>query len=193
MGTQTSLFGRSEVRRAILRLFFARPGVEQHVRDVARSLGRSAPAVSRELRRLEDEGILRSRTIGPIRLYRVNAESPIAEEVRRLVQRTIGVEAVLRDALGAVPGLEEALLFGSYAKRTERATSDLDVLVIGDVDRERLSERLVDAEQLLKRDINVIAYGRKHLERLRRARDPFVLEVLSGPRVPLVKRLTRSR
>ncbi len=180
------LFGSSAVRREILVAFFAKPGIVAHPRELARQLRRSPQVVGRELRRLEAAGILTSETIGRARRYRVDDASPIAAEVHSLVAKTIGIEARLRAALTTVPGLEEAYLYGSYARGTERPTSDLDVLVIGSVDRARLSERLVELEQDLGREINVTAYERAELETLERAGDPFLADVFASPRIRLV-------
>ena len=182
----TVLFGASDVRRSILRIFFARPGVQRHPRQLARELGRSATIVAEELDRLERSGILASEWIGRTRRYRVDEASPIASEIRSLVQKTIGVEARLREALAGVPGVEEAFLFGSYARGEERATSDLDLFVVGQADQELLSEQLADVERDLGRDVNVVTYTRPELDRLQEQLDPFVLGVLTGSRVPLV-------
>jgi len=180
------LFGSSAVRREILAAFFARPGVVAHPRELARQIRRPPQVVGRELRRLEAAGILTSETIGRARRYRVDGASPVAAEVRSLVAKTIGIEARLRVALATVPGVEEAFLYGSYARGTERPTSDLDVLVVGAIDRTRLSERLVELEQDLGREINVTAYDRAELDALRRAGDPFLTDVFASPRIRLL-------
>lgn len=188
MKADIALFGESEVRRQILQRFFARPGVVRHVRELARELNRSATIVGQELDRLEQTGILTSERIGRARRYRVDDRSPIAAEIRALVQKTIGIEGLLRDALSGVPGIEEAFLYGSYVRGDERATSDLDLFVVGSVDQELLTERLADVERDLGRDVNVTTYERAELERLREAHDLFIETVLEGPRVPLTLR-----
>ncbi|MES2209394.1 MAG: nucleotidyltransferase domain-containing protein [Chloroflexota bacterium] len=180
------LFGSSAVRREILAAYFARPGVVAHPRELGRQLRRPPQVVGRELRRLEAAGILVSETIGRSRRYKVDEESPIASEVRSLVAKTIGIEARLRAALATVPGAEEAYLYGSYARGTDRPTSDLDVLVVGSVDRARLSERLVELEQDLGREVNVTAYERTELDALRRAGEPFLTDVFANPRIQLL-------
>jgi predicted nucleotidyltransferase len=176
------IFGTSEVRRQILAAFYAGPGLVTHARELARRLGHPSQVVGRELRRLEDAGILASETVGRARRYRVNVDSPIAADVRGLVLRTIGAEALIRNALGGVAGIEEAWIFGSHARGTERPCSDIDLLVIGPVDRGALSERLVEAEQELGRDVNMVAYTRAELADLESAGDPFVIDVMAGPR-----------
>jgi predicted nucleotidyltransferase len=179
------IFGTSEVRRQVLTAFYTSPGLVTHARELARRLGHPSQVVGRELRRLEDTGILASEAVGRTRRYRVNAASPIAADVRGLVLRTIGAEALIRAALGGVAGIEEAWIFGSHARGTERPSSDIDLLVIGPVDRVALSERLVEVEQELGRDVNVVAYTRAELADLESAGDPFVVDVLAGPRTRL--------
>ena len=193
MTVDSPFFGGSAVRRAILQEFFSRPGVVRHVRQLAREVGYSPTIVGKELQRLERADVLRSERIGGTRRYEVDEASPIAPEIRSLVQKTIGIEARLRAALQGVAGIEEAFLYGSYARHEERATSDLDVFVIGHVDQELLSERLADAERDLGRDVNVVSYERAELERLRSERDRFVEDVLAAPRVSLIPPAGRSR
>lgn len=184
--TDIALFGESKVRREVLRTFFARPGVVRHVRELARELGWSATIVGQELDRLERTDILTSERIGRARRYRVDEESPIASEIRSLVQKTIGIEARIRDAIADLSGIEEAFLYGSYARGDDRATSDLDLFVIGPVDQERLGDALADVERELGRDVNVTSYERGELERLRREGDLFIERVYDGAQVSLI-------
>lgn len=190
--TDIALFGESAVRREILRTFFARPGIVRHVRELARELGWSATVVGQELDRLERTGILASERIGRARRYRVDDQSPIASEIRSLVQKTIGVEARIRDAIADLPGIEEAFLYGSYARGDDRATSDLDLFVIGPVDQERLGEALADVERELGRDVNVTSYERGELKRLRREGDLFIERVNDGAQVSLIGAKAKS-
>src|SRR5450759_2957172 len=146
------LFGTSEVRRQILAAFYAGPGLVTHPRELARRLGHPSQVVGRELQRREDAGILASETIGRARRYHVNAASPIAADVRGLVLRTIGVDALIAAALSSVTGVEGAWILGSHARG---------------------------------RDGNVVAYPRLELADLESAGDPFVVDVLAGPRTRL--------
>ena len=176
------VFGTSDVRRRILAAFYATPGLVTHPRELARRLGHPSQVVGRELRRLEEAGILMSELVGRVRRYRVDVGSPIASDVRGLVLRTIGAEALISASLAGVLGIEEAWIFGSHARGTGRPSSDIDLLVIGPVDRAALSERLVEVEQELGRDVNVVAYTRGELAVLVSAGDPFISDVLAGPR-----------
>ncbi len=179
------LLGGSRVRQEILLRFFSQPDAVWHPRALGRVLGRSSQAVGRELDRLERAGVLRSELVGRARRYRVDDASPIADDLRRLVHKTLGVEALLRQAVASLPGVEEAFLFGSYARGDERPSSDIDVMLIGSVDQVALSERLLAVEQALGRDVNAVTYDRAEFERLQRSQNPFLRDVLSGLRVVL--------
>lgn len=182
------LFGTSALRREILAWFFARPEVVVHPRELARRLGRAPQVVGRELARLETAGILASETVGRARRYRVDPTSPIVPDVRSLVAKTIGVEARLRVAVEGVTGVDDAFIYGSYARGDDRPTSDIDVMVVGTVDREELSRRLVDLEQEIARDVHVTAYTRAELDALLAAGDPFLRDVFDSPRIQLLTR-----
>jgi len=184
----TFLFGASAVRREILRYFFARPSVEDHVRAVARVLERDPAAVGRELDRLERTGILTSIRRGRSRRYRLSTGSRVVEELRPLVQRTVGVEGRLTEALAGLPGLRDAFIFGSYARGTESAQSDIDLMIVGDPDGERLWGRLIAAERDLGRRLNVTEYTAREFDRLRRQADPFLRSVIESPTVHLAGR-----
>ena len=183
-------FGSSLLRREILGALFARRGIVVHPRELARRLGRAPQPVGRELDRLETAGILVSELVGRARRYRVDDESPIAPEVRALIAKTIGVEARLRDALANLPGVDEAFIYGSYARGTDRPTSDVDVMVVGSPDRLVLAERQVELEQDLGRDVNVTAYSAAEFQTLRDRGDSFLADVLAGPIIRLAAKPT---
>ena len=162
----------------------------RYPRELARELQRSPTIVARELDRLERAGILASERIGRARRYRVDDASPIAAEVRSLVQKTIGIEARLQYALSGLAGVRQAFVYGSYARGDDRPASDVDLFVVGEVDLEDLTERLTRAEGDLARDINVVSYAPDELDRIR-AQDSFVQAVLDGPKVWLVNATER--
>jgi predicted nucleotidyltransferase len=98
------------------------------------------------------------------------------------VQRTLGVEALIREALNGLDGIDSAYIFGSYASRTERVQSDVDLLVIGRPDRLAVSERLAVVERKLGRDVNVVTRTEDQV-RTRRKADAFWRRVLSEPMI----------
>lgn len=140
-------------------------------------MGTVASVVGRELQRLQEAGVLTSDVVGRARVYRLDEESAIARDARALFQKTEGVEAVLRRAIGGVAGVERAWLIGSYAERTEHADSDLDVLVVGMAAQAALSQALMPVEEQLGRSIHTTTMSAAEFER-RRRRPGFVASVL---------------
>lgn len=183
--------GSSRVRQDLLRHFLTRPEIEGHAASLSRVLGHDAGGLSRQLRALEREGILASRLVGRTRVYRPASGSPFLSELRTVVQRTLGVEGRLREALQDIRGIDEAFIFGSYAAGTDRAGSDVDLMVIGDPDSDDLRRRIAAAERELERDVNVVEYRPGDLRRLKN--DPFVSDVLQGQRVDLISARGRGR
>ena len=178
-------FGRSGVRRRILTEFFNRPGLTVHGRELARRIGASAPAVSRELLALQQAGLLASRPIGRSREYRL-AEGSTAQAARTFFQRTVGLEARLRSALADLPGIESALVHGSYTAGGERPDSDIDLIVIGTPDRIELAERLSAVEAEIGRPVNAITLTSEELQAKLGNPDHFWRSVFANPTLALI-------
>jgi len=178
-----SIFGRSRVRDRILLEFFAKPATAAHVREMARRVHASPPTVGAELAELARLGILQTRAIGRSLVYSVNDRSPLLAEVRGLIEKTIGIEAMIRKALDGLPGVEAAYIFGSYAAGTAKAQSDVDLLLIGRPDRVALSERLAQVERAISRDVNVVTKSEEQVRGRRQEGDPFWRQVRRQPLV----------
>src|SRR5713226_440068 len=183
-----SLFGRSRVRDRILLEFFAKPGTSAHVREMARRVKASAPAVGAELMELARFGVLQTHTVGRSLVYSVNERSPLLDEIRALVQKTIGVEGLIAKAVEGLEGVDDAYIFGSHAAGTDTARSDIDLLVIGRPDRVVLSERLAPVERTIGRDVNVVTKTEAQVRERRRSGAQFWRQVLGKPIVHVAGR-----
>jgi predicted nucleotidyltransferase len=87
--------------------------------------------VSRELRRLENEGLFRSEINGRQKYFQLNRQYPLFDQVRGIVTKTVGAIPLIVQTLKKIKGIDEAYLYGSCARNRQGATSDIDVLVIG--------------------------------------------------------------
>jgi predicted nucleotidyltransferase len=141
--------------------------------------------VSREMARLEEMGILRSKRNGNLKHFQTNQECPFFNELKGLVLKTSGVAGQIRDSLDKIAGIELAFIYGSYAKGEEKADSDVDLLIIGDVDMGRLDSHLGKLEKLLGREINYLLYSRDEFKTKKKAKDGFVTDVLRGKKIML--------
>lgn len=175
-----AFLGRSSIRRRILAILVDSPRERYHLREIARRSRTSPGTAARELARLSEAGLVVSQREGNQRYFRVNTASPLYEPVRDLVRRTIGAPAVLRRHLESVAGVESAVIFGSYADGRLKADSDIDVLIVGEPDRDQLTEALEAASGELGREVNEVVMTRDELTRRRAAGDGLVGSIDSG-------------
>src|ERR1700731_1094106 len=131
---------RSKARQRLLAYYFTNPTARLHLRDLAQRLSIDPSNLSRELRRLEREGLFRSEISGRQKYFQLNRAYPLFSEVRGIVTKTVGAVPLLAQSLKGVPGIEEAYLYGSFARNQQHAASDMDVLVIGTPKYDALAE-----------------------------------------------------
>lgn len=149
---------RSQQQGEILALVLGGPDLELSLTEIAARTGAPHPSVHREIERAEQAGLVVTRKVGNTRLVKANTESPYYAGLAEVLTRAFGVPAVLAGALRPVPGITAAYVYGSWAARHagqsgQRPVGDIDVLVLGDPDRDRLYEALTAAERRLGRPV----------------------------------------
>lgn len=148
--------------------------------------GASPATVDRELAILVEAGMVAVERVGRTRIFNAQTDSPLYRPLHQLLERTLGVEVLLRRALQDVAGVEAAAIFGSWAAGRSTDESDLDVLVLGDLDYNRLVEAIQPVGKAIGREMNLVSYSRDELrERLSRG-DGFLDRVLGGATVNVV-------
>ncbi len=177
---------RSKARRALLAFFFTNPEQESFPRQLERILGIFVANLQRELIALERSGLLKARRLGKLKLYQLNQQHPLYPDLKGLVAKTVGLEELLRSRLAAIAGIEAVGIYGSFARSQERADSDIDILILGHVDEKTLIPAIRRLEKMLQREINYTLYRPEDWKKRKAAKDPFVLEVLRQPRIPLI-------
>jgi len=176
---------RSELRRKVLTYFYVNRKARVYVRQLAEALEADSTNLSRELRRMEKEGLLRSETEGRQVYYSINGAYPYLRPFFAMLKGSIGVEPALRAALNHVPGVESAWLVGSFAKGEQDAESDIDLLIVGEPDQAWLAQDLRKAEKALRREINYTVVTPRELKRRLKSGDAYLGDVWNGKRVEL--------
>jgi len=177
---------KSRIRRDLLALFFTNPQKSYYLRELSRLLKCSAGSLRRELLKLEQDGLFETRKEGNLLYYSLNTRYPLYKEIRGIVAKTVGVEARLRLALSGAAGIKTAFIYGSFAARREKTTSDIDVFIIGDASLKDLSAPLRQAEKALAREINVTLYSEDEYLRRKEEKAEFLKEVLKAPKIILL-------
>ena len=137
---------RSDLRRRLLTYFYVNRSARPYVRQLAGELSVDSTNLSRELARLEREGLLRSEIEGRQRYYSINPTYPYLKPVFALLQGSIGIPPMLKEALKRVSGIQAASIYGSVAKDEADARSDIDVLIVGQPDQAQLAAQIRRAD-----------------------------------------------
>jgi predicted nucleotidyltransferase len=177
---------RSKLRQQLLAYYFTNPTARLHLRDLAQRLNIDPSNLSKELARLEREGLFRSEVNGRQKYFQLNREYPLFREVRSIVAKTIGAAPLISQALKVIDGIDQAYLYGSFARNQQDAASDIDVLIIGSPRPESLAQAMQKLERQLGREINYTILSSKEFAARRARRDSFLENVWQNKRVTLV-------
>jgi predicted nucleotidyltransferase len=179
MSIATDLFSESQAR--LFRWLFGQPARSFHLSELRRLTNLGSATPQRELKRLNDAGLITSDRVGNLRCFRANEKSPVFNELIALTRKTVGIEAVLREALTPLDSrLYAAWIYGSVAKQTETAGSDVDVMLVGDrLSMEEVLQLILPHEAEIGRKINPTCYTLAEFKQRRAEPDSFVNRVLS--------------
>lgn len=177
----------SVVRRRVLSLLLLKPDASMHVREIARRVGSPAGTVVKELDRLQACGLLLRTRVGNQVHFAANPAHPVHGELAALLRKTVGLADVLRDALSPLASrIRVALVFGSMARGTAQAGSDVDVLVIGDIGFTEAALALDTARRELGREVNPKVYAPAEWAERRASGSAFAIDVMAQPKILLL-------
>lgn len=184
-GLSDLLFG--QIRGRILALLYGWADKAFYVRQIARHVHASAGAVRRELENLTAVDLIGRTQIGNLVFYQVNQSHPVFAEMRALVNKTVGIFNVLRSALEPLAErVGIAFVYGSVARQNETAASDIDLMILGQVDLDDVLARLSAPENTLGRTINPTVYSNKEFRKKLEDGNHFLNTVINGQKVFLI-------
>jgi predicted nucleotidyltransferase len=185
-GLADALFAK--VQQRVLAVLFGNPGRSFYANEVIALAHSGTGAVQRELARLEASGLVTVTRVGKQKHYQANARSPVFEELRSLVLKTVGLADVLRSALApAAQSIRAAFVYGSVAKGEDTAASDIDLMVISDhLTYADLFAALEEASVQLGRKVSPTVYTAKELSQRVSQDNAFVTRVLAQPKLWLL-------
>lgn len=165
---------RSATEARLLALLTSTPGQEFHTRDLVRRAEGTPRPVHVALEKLERQGLIQSRRMGPLRLWHMDPAHPLYRSLREIYSRTVGVAARIRDVAAAQRGVELAFIFGSYARGDDDPTSDIDVFVLGEADWGPLEDESRKLFEELGREVSFIGWHADDLARAIKDRSSFL-------------------
>ncbi len=185
-GLADALFTTTQQR--VLALLFGQPARSFFATELIELTGSGSGAVQRELKRLTSSGLVTVTRIGNQKHYQANPNSPVFEELRRLVLKTIALAEPIRQALEPLADrVELALLYGSVVMGTDTAQSDIDILIVAEeVTLEDVYSALAPVETDLDRKINPTLYTSQEFAARKASKNAFLTRVISGEHLVLL-------
>lgn len=182
-----ALFTKTQQR--VLGLLFGRPRQSFYLNELVRLAGVGKGSVIRELEKLCTADLLTVTRIGNQNHYQANAENPIFEELKGIVQKSFGLLDIVGSALGPLLNqIDLALIYGSMAKGAEHAGSDIDLLLVSNsLSYGAVMEVLAEAETQLGRTINPTLYTPQEFAERKRKQQHFITRLM-GQKVLWIKR-----
>jgi predicted nucleotidyltransferase len=165
------------------------------VRELARVTDTTAGTLHKELTKLAEAGLLLREEQGNQVRYQANRQCPIYSELASLFRKTTGLADVLANALQPLAdNIKTALVFGSVARGEETASSDIDLLIIGDVGFADVVKALHPAQTVLSREINPVIYSSAEIQKRIKNKDHFIQQILKQDTISVLgEGLQRNR
>jgi len=178
----------TKTQQKILRLLFGQPGKSFYSKELVDRARIGTGTVLRELEKLSEAGLLTVKKIGNQKHFQANPASPIFEELKGIVRKTFGLSDLLRDALNKHKDkIKVAFIYGSIAKGSDNAESDIDLMLISDqMTYPDLLVGLSKLEHQLGRQINPTIYTGKEFRNKISSENNFVIRVIEQPVIFLI-------
>lgn len=173
------------VQQRVLGLLFGQPERRFQSAELIRIAESGTGAVHRQLQRLEEAGLVTVSREGNQKYYAARKDAPVFHELHGLVVKTVGLLEPLHVALIPLADrIDLAFVFGSVAKGSEHAGSDIDLLVVSDdLSYADLYEALAGVERTLGRTINPKLFTPREWKEKRATHDSFAARIASQPRL----------
>ena len=175
-------------QQKVLGLLYGKPDQSFYANEIARWAQVGKGSLMRELDRLHRAGVLTLNRQGNQTHYQANPDCPIYGDLLGIVRKTFGIGDQLRTVLAPLAGkLVWAFVYGSIAKGSDHAGSDIDLMLIGEnLGYGDLVERLLPVEERLGRSINPTIYTPADWLAKRAAGNSFVLRVSEQDKINLI-------
>ena len=180
---------KSGLRKKLFSYFFTNPDANLYLREIASILKEDPGNLSKELAKLDRGGIFVSTIKGNQKYFSLNKKYPLYKELKSIVFKTIGIEGSLKNIIEKAAGVLISFIYGSFAEDKENSASDIDLLIIGNPNEDKLMQEIDDLEMRLQREINYNIYSREEFKQRIKRKDSFILNILKGPKTVLKGKL----
>jgi predicted nucleotidyltransferase len=175
----------SNTRAEIMRILFDGMGNERYLREIEKMGQIGVNSIQKEIKHLLLMDLVKSRKDGNRIYYKANTQHPIYLDLVSIVEKTVGIVSELKMRLDD-PRIYCAFIFGSIAKNSEKAESDVDIVVIGEIGMRAMANLLSGLQEKIGREINPHIYSEAEFTKKRKEKDHFVTSILKTELKPII-------
>lgn len=179
---------KSRLRNKILLHFFTNVDDEMYLREMALRLKEDPGNLSKELSKLEQEGIFISQFRGKQKYFFLNKAYSLFNELKSIIFKTIGIQGSLQNIINEISGIVSAFIYGSFATGKENASSDIDLcLIVKDsvFNEHNFISKIDGLGKTISREINYIYYSEEEWKKQINENDSFIINIKMGPKIIL--------
>lgn len=179
---------RSRLRNKILLYFYTNPNNELYLREISVLLDEDPGNLSKEMSKLEKEGIFLSRSRGKQKYFSLNKDYALYDELKSIIFKTIGIQGSIQKIINETGEIVTAFIYGSYASGKENSASDVDLcLIVNDniFDEDKFISMIKDLEKSISREINYIYYSKDEWKDKINKKDSFIEAIKNGQKIIL--------
>jgi len=154
----------SKTRIKLLLKFFLNSSTTAYLRSLESEFGDSSNAIRVELNRLEKAGMLNSQLIGNKKIFQANTNHPLFIELHNILLKHVGLDRIVENVIHRLGDVEKVFVIGDFSKGID--SSIIDLIFIGNVDREYLLALISKAEDMINRKIRYLIYDKDEYEEL---------------------------
>ncbi len=154
----------SKTRIKLLMKFFINSHTTAYLRGLENEFGESSNAIRVELNRLERAGMLVSNMNGNKKIFRANTEHPLFHEIHNILLKQIGLDRIIENVIERLGEVERVFLIGEFSRGID--SQIIDLILIGDIDRNYLIQLIEKAEGIVNRKIRYLVYQAEEFEKM---------------------------
>lgn len=167
-----------KTKKRLLDLFFSYPDDHFYLKDIFGKIGGGRSTVQNTLASLTENGILKMERKGRYTYYRANQGCPLFSDLVSIYNKCLASK--FKDALRKLKGIEVAFIYGSTAEGKANKKSDIDLMVLGNVEFGEVSQRLHNIRLELRRDINPTVFDPDEFRDMVKRKNHFIKTVMQG-------------
>lgn len=156
----------SKTRLKLILKFFLNNSTTAYLRGLEEEFGESSNAIRVELNKFEEAGLLNSETEGNKKLYKANTKHPFYKDLHNILLKYTGLDQIIDNVISRLGDLDKVYLVGKLSRGIESPI--IDLLFVGDIDRDYLVKLVNKAEPLIHKKIKYVVFSQEEFKELKK-------------------------